>query len=53
MSTVARYRLVRVRALVLSARTIEANLRNIYTELGAHSRVELARSVERADRSAG
>ena len=36
--------------LVLSARTIDAHLRNVYTKLAVRSRVELARAVERDDR---
>jgi DNA-binding CsgD family transcriptional regulator/tetratricopeptide (TPR) repeat protein len=39
--------------LVLSTRTIEAHLRNIFGKLGVRSRVELTRATERAGRDAG
>ena len=38
--------------LVLSPRTIETHIRNIFGKLDAGSRVEVARIVERADRRA-
>jgi DNA-binding NarL/FixJ family response regulator len=39
-------------ALFLSPKTIETHIRNIFGKLGADSRVEVARIVERADRLA-
>jgi Bacterial regulatory proteins, luxR family len=36
--------------LFLSQKTVEAHPRNIFRKVGASSRVELARAVERADR---
>ena len=39
------------RELYLSTKTVESHLRNLFHKLSVSSRVEVARAVERADRT--
>ena len=39
--------------LVLSPKTVETHLSNIFTKMGVATRVALARAVESSDRTAG
>jgi DNA-binding CsgD family transcriptional regulator len=39
--------------LFLSQKTVESHLRNIFRKIDVSSRVDLARAVERADRTVG
>ena len=37
----------------MSLKTVEAHMRNLFRKLGVSSRAEVARTVERAERSSG
>ena len=39
--------------LFVSLKTVEAHMRNLFRKLGVSSRAEVARTVERAERSSG